>query len=237
MFVNEQYDIKIIDISIGEELEVLNICPTFEQREYEIEGKLSNLEAASETLEEVAKEIKEHCEATNFAGKTLNYLNTLSKVTGIDKTSDKSLRGAYFEYYVYKMLSILKDDKVVDEVIWNSKIGKYGLPTQAPGGKTGTPDIVFTVDDLHIVIELTTIKAKSLQFSAEGSSVPDHIRLYQQETGKDVVGVFCAPTIHERNTAAMKSTIAPYGIELHCITDKELVELLLTKDREKIKKM
>ena len=82
-----------------------------------------------------------------------------------------------------------------------------------------------------------TIKAKSLQFSAEGSSVPDHIRLYQQETGKDVVGVFCAPTIHERNTAAMKSTIAPYGIELHCITDKELVELLLTKDREKIKKM
>ena len=44
--------------------------------------------------------------------------------------------------------------------------GKYGLPTQAPGGKTGTPDIVFAVDDLHIVIELTTIKAKSLQFSA-----------------------------------------------------------------------
>ena len=100
IFVNEQYDIKIIDISTGEELEVLNICPTFEQREYEIEGKLSNLEAASETLEEVAKEIKEHCEATNFAGKTLNYLNTLSKFTGIDKTSDKSLRGAYFEYYV-----------------------------------------------------------------------------------------------------------------------------------------
>lgn len=87
MFVNEQYDIKIIDISTGEELEVLNICPTFEQREYEIEGKLSNLEVANETLEEVAKEIKEHCEATNFSGKTLNYLNTLSKVTGIDKTS------------------------------------------------------------------------------------------------------------------------------------------------------
>lgn len=32
----------------------------------------------------------------------------------------------------------------------------------------------------------------------------------------------------------MKSTIAPYGIELHCITDKELVELLLTRDRNKI---
>lgn len=33
----------------------------------------------------------------------------------------------------------------------------------------------------------------------------------------------------------MKSTIVPYGIELHCITDKELVELLLSKDKEKMK--
>ena len=49
------------------------------------------------------------------------------------------------------------------------------------------------------------------------------------------MGVFCAPTIHERNTAAMKSTIAPYGIELHCITDEELVELLLNGSRESIK--
>lgn len=237
MFVNEQYDVKIIDVSTGDELETLAICPTFEQREFEIEGRLNNAVVANETVEDVAKEIMEHCAATNFAGKTLNYLNTLSKVTGIDKTGDKSLRGAYFEYYVYKMLSILKAEKVVDEVIWNGKIGKYGLPTQAPRGKTGTPDMVFTIDDLHIVVELTTIKAKSLQFSAEGSSVPDHIRLYKQESGKDVVGVFCAPTIHERNTAVMKSTIAPYGIELHCITDKELIELLLTKDREKIKNL
>ena len=237
MFVNEQYDVKIIDVSTGDELETLAICPTFEQREFEIEGRLNNAVVANETVEDVAKEIMEHCAATNFAGKTLNYLNTLSKVTEIDKTGDKSLRGAYFEYYVYKMLSILKAEKVVDEVIWNGKIGKYGLPTQAPGGKTGTPDMVFTIDDLHIVVELTTIKAKSLQFSAEGSSVPDHIRLYKQESGKDVVGVFCAPTIHERNTAVMKSTIAPYGIELHCITDKELIELLLTKDREKIKNL
>lgn len=237
MFVNERYDVKIIDISTGDELETLDICPTFDQREYEIEGQLSNVVVASETLEDVAKEIIEHCEASNFAGKTLNYLNTLSKVTGIDKTKDKSLRGAYFEYYVYKMLNILKSEKVIDEVVWNGKLGKFGLPTQAPGGKTGTPDMVFVIDDLHIVVELTTIKPKALQFSAEGSSVPDHIRLYRQETGKDVVGVFCAPIIHERNTAIMQSAIAPFNIELHCITDKELVELLLTKDKEKIKNL
>lgn len=234
MFVNEQYDIKIIDVITGNERETLNICPSFEQREYEIEGKLINSTVENETLENVAKEIIEHCEAANFAGKTLNYLNTLSKVTGIDKTSDKSLRGAYFEYYVYKILSILKGEKIIDEVIWNGKIGKYGLPKQAPGGKTGTPDMVFIIGDLHIVVELTTIKAKSLQFSAEGSSVPDHIRLYKQDSGKNVVGIFCAPKIYERNTVVMQSTIAKYGIKLYCITDKELVSLLLLKDKGKI---
>lgn len=237
MFVNEFYDVKIIDISTGTELESIHICPTFEQRVFEIEQELDNVAAADETLEDVALEVLEHCAAGNFAGKTLNFINTLSKVTGIDKTGDKSLRGAYFEYYVYKMLCMLKTEKVIDEVIWNGKVGKYGLPTQAPGGKNGTPDMVFVIDDLHIVVELTTIKPKSLQFRTEGSSVPDHIRLYKQESGKEVVGVFCAPAIHERNTAAMKSTIAPYGIELHCMTDMEFVQLLLTRNREKIRKL
>lgn len=235
MFVNEQYEVKIIDTATGREVEMLNICPTFEQREYVIEGNVEAQSIPTETLEDIAKDIIEHCDATNFAGKTLNYLNTLSKITGVDKTNDKSLRGAYFEYHVFKMLNMLKEAKVVDEVIWNGKIGKYGLPVQAPGGKTGTPDIVFAIDDLHVVLELTTIKAKSLQFSAEGSSVPDHIRLYKQATGKNVTGVFCAPTIHERNTAAMQSTIAPYGIELHCITEKQLIEILLNNNRDDIK--
>ena len=31
------------------------------------------------------------------------------------------------------------------------------------------------------VLELTTIKGKSMQFQAECSSVPDHIKLYQEK--------------------------------------------------------
>lgn len=236
MFVHENYDVKIIDVFTGEEKESLCICPSFEKREFEIEEQSKSDSVSNETLKSLSKQIIEHCEATNFAGKTLNYLNTLSKVTGIDKINDKSLRGAYFELFVYKMLEILKDNGVIDDVVWNGKIGKYGLPVQAPGGKTGTPDIVFIIDDLHVVVELTTIKAKSLQFSAEASSVPDHIGLYSQGVTKEVVGIFCAPMIHERNTATMKAAIERYGIDLHCITDKELVELLLMDTREDIKR-
>ncbi|MBQ6895545.1 MAG: AlwI family type II restriction endonuclease [Clostridia bacterium] len=235
MFVNENYDIKIIDASTGEEKETVCIFPSFEKREFELQEQVKHARVSNESLDDLSKQIIEHCEATNFAGKTLNYLNTLSKITGIDRTNDKSLRGAYFEFFVYKMLKILKDKGIIDDVIWNGKVGKYGLPVQAPGGKTGTPDIVFVIDDLHVVVELTTIKAKALQFSAEASSVPDHIGLYSQGLGKNVVGIFCAPLIHQRNTAAMKATIARYEVDLHCLTCKDFVELLLNNTREELK--
>ena len=122
----------------------------------------------------------------------------------------------------------------MDDVIWNGRIGKYGLPVSAPGGKTGTPDLVFIIGDRHIVLELTTIRPKALQFSAEGSSVPDHIRLYRDNTDNNVMGIFCAPVIHERNEAAMLSTIATYGIKLKCITNEELVKILKESQREEL---
>ena len=151
------------------------------------------------------------------------YLHILERFTGINKTEDKSLRGAYYEYLFYQLLTALKENGVVDDVLWNGRIGKYGLPIQAPGGKTGTADMVFVIGETHYVLELTTIKSKSGQEKAELASVPDHIRLYKENINKKVVGIFCAPIIHERNTAVMQSIIGEYGIELLCITDRELL--------------
>lgn len=235
LFVNEEYVAKVIDCTTGDVVGEFKFKPTFENREFEINAKETKKPEVP-SINEIGQEIIEHCESKNFSEKVKNYLTTLSKVTGTDKLEDKSLRGSYLEYYFYQMLSALKDKNIIDEVIWNGKMGKYGLPKAAPGGKTGIADMVFRIDDKDFVLELTTIKPKSLQFSAEGSSVPDHIKLYQEEMKRDVIGIFCAPIIHARNSAAMKSTIAPYGIELHCMTDKELVQLLVEEDRENIKK-
>ena len=102
-------------------------------------------------------------------------------------------------------------------------------------GKTGTPDIIFIINDEFFILELTTIKAKSAQFSAEGSSVPDHIKLFAEEHSEAIVnGIYTAPTIHDRNTSAMKAILDPLGINLKCIEDRELVDLLLSKDRNLI---
>lgn len=238
MFVNEEYSLKIISVESGEIIETISIIPTFDKRKFEIHCNDNDIvKEAKDTVESLAAEIVEHCESSSFAGKTLNYLNTLKKATGIDKISDKSLRGAFLEFYFFKLLNLLKNQKLIDEVIWNGKIGKYGLPRQAPGGVAGTPDMVFVIDDKNYVLELTTIRPKALQFSAEGSSVPDHVRLYKQTTGKEVMGIYCAPVIHERNTAAMQSTIAAYGIKLKCITEKEILEIFKKKKKDEIKKL
>ena len=240
MFPEEEYEVRLTDLGTGAAVGSRVVRPDDACREFEL-GSGSAAAPAPETPESLADEILEHCDAKMFAGKTLSYLNTLAKVTGRDRTEDKSLRGAYLEYLMYRLLLLLKDAGVVDEVHWNGSVGKYGLPAQAPGGKTGTPDLIFVMDDVHMVLELTTIKPKSLQFSAEGSSVPDHIHLYQESSaykssgGKQVAGIFAAPVIHARNTAAMQSTIAPYGIPLHCMEMRELLDLLLTGDRNAIR--
>ena len=165
----------------------------------------------------------------------MEYLKILANITGDDKTRNSSLRGAFLESYFYEMLTILKNENIIDDVIWNGKKGDYGLPVQAPGGKTGTPDICFIIENNHYVLELTTIKPKSTQFSAEGSSVPDHIRLYKEENkGKEVIGIFSAPIIHERNVHSMQSTANSNGIVLISLAIDKLLEILLTKDRIKI---
>ena len=115
---------------------------------------------------------------------------------------------------------------IIDEVIWNGKIGKYNLPTSAPGGKTGTSDIIFTIGNTDYVLELTTIKSKSMQFSAECSSVPDHIRLYSKTTNNKVIGIFVAPIIHERNTNTMKSVLSQKNIDIICLSDKDFLDIL-----------
>ncbi len=105
------------------------------------------------------------------------------------------------------------------------------MPVPALGGKTGTPDIVFKIEDTTYILELTTIKSKSQQFSAELASVPDHIRLFE---GNNVIGIFAAPIIHERNTNAMNSILSSYNKKLNCITDVELLKILLSQDRNTI---
>lgn len=229
MFLNEEYQIGLVDATTGEQLSMHKYVPTKENKGFNISSSIKKV-SAKKTIEQLVTMILEHSACTSFTGEMLNYLQILERLIGVNKTDDKSLRGAYYEYLFYQLLSALKEKGYIDDVVWNGKVGKYGLPKQAPGGKTGTADMVFIIGDTHYVLELTTIKSKSGQEKAEMASVPDHVRLYKDSTVEKVVGIFCAPIIHERNTAVMQSVIGEHGIELLCLTDAELLDKLIKRD-------
>ena len=233
MFIGEEYKIQCIDKQSGDILDSKFLIPHLNQDKYIIDIN-TDKSIQENTLEDIAKEILEHSESKAFSSKMMNYLSILCKIDGKDRTSHANLRGGYYEYLFYELLSTLMNDGVIDEVIWNGKVGEYGLPTSAPGGKHGIYDMVFRIDDIDFVLELTTIKPKSAQFSVEGSSVPDHIKIYSENSSNNVVGIFCAPQIHDRNMRVMQSSLNDYNIRLNGVTDSDFINLLLTKDRKQI---
>lgn len=237
MFVNEEYDIKVVDLTNGQYINNISIEPLLGLREFSVVGSDDTKSQQDESIDDIIAEIKEHCVSQNFSNKTMNYLRAIAAVTGVDRTQDSQLRGAYLEYYFYKLLSRLKDNYLVDDVIWNGKLDKrYKFPRSAPGGKTGTPDIVFVIDDVHFVLELTTIKAKSLQFSAEGASVPDHVKIYNDSNKYECIGIFSAPIIHPRTSASIVFTSSNNGVETKCIEVEPLLKILRQDNKEDIKK-
>lgn len=232
VFDNVEYRVICSSCETGKTIFSKEFIFNYKQKSIELSNnKITDNHQIEPTVEELAKRIIEHSTSQNFDSIMLKKLQALNKCFKIDKLQDKNLRGAHYEYLFFKLLSILKSKNVIDDVFWNGKIGKFGLPVPAPGGKTGTPDIIFKIDDITFILELTTIKSKSQQFSAELVSVPDHIRLFDED---NVIGVFAAPIIHERNTNAMNSVLSLYNKKLNCITDVELLDILLSQERKVI---
>lgn len=170
-------------------------------------------------IDDIKKEIIEHIESKDFSPDYLKYISIISAIAKKDLCKSKNLRGSRLEFLFYKYFEKMENDGVIDEIIWNGKIGHYGIPSPSPGGPNGSPDILLFVDDLIIVVELTTIKSKSMQWSAEGASVPDHIRLIEENyPNKKIFAIYLAPLIHEeRVTKGMLSRLNGYESKLHCI--------------------
>lgn len=233
MFVNEVYEVIMIDPLNGEQLHRRTIRPDFLVRDFSIDAEIEY--TPKNGLISIQTRIIEHSESKTFDNEYLTYLNVLQTITGKDYKNNKNLRGGYYEFLFFKLLEELRKRNVIDEVYWNGSLGEFGLPRPAPGGKTGTPDIVFKINGVNFILEVTTIKGKSSQFQAEASSVPDHIKLFAQENPSEVIyGVYSAPIIHSRNTSVMKAVLAPNNITLHCLEDQSLVKLLAGQNRDEI---
>lgn len=234
VFLNEKYTINLYSLTSVEVLEKIDFIAHNKQDQLIISHLGGQQSPVPDTVDFYVRLIQEHCNAKNFSDENLLKLKVIADVFKQDKTNDKQLRGAYLEYYFFKLLVRLEHDGIVDSVIWNGRTGQYGLPVQAPGGTIGTPDIIFKIGDVDFVLELTTIKPKQLQWSAEGASVPDHVIQYAKKTSRKVLGVFSAPVMHSRVVTGMQAAIAQHGLKISCLTIDDLLNIFKELDREKI---
>lgn len=175
----------------------------------------------------IEKEIIEHIDSSDFSTYYLNYISIISEILDKNLRRSKNLRGSRLEYLFFRYFEKLQDNEIIDEVIWNGKIGRYGIPSPSPGGPTGSPDILLFIDEMIIVVELTTIKSKSQQWSSEGASVPDHIRLIEENyRNKKIYALYLAPIIHEeRVTKGMISRLRDYESKLYCMQISEFLKI------------
>lgn len=233
MFLDNDYTILAIDPTTG-----VNLTEYTLQYDYNINCYEVNVDTTVEnkySYNNLISTIYEHSESKTFDSKYSSYLTVLEKIEGKDYLNNKSLRGAYYEYLFFQLLNLLSLENILDDVHWNGSLTKYALPSAAPGGKYGNPDLIFHVDNTIFVLELTTIKSKSGQEKAEASSVPDHIKNIKKENPtKNVVGIYVAPLIHERVTNLMNGAMGDIDIKLNTLTEKEFLEIIKTKDRNRI---
>jgi hypothetical protein len=211
-----KYEISIFNKRNGDVIEKMNYI--FGSGNLVID-KISDENINPKDQLHIKNEILEHINSKDFSRSYSPYLNIVSKFTKKDLINSKSLRGSRLEYLFYQYFKIWEERNIIDEVIWNGKVGNYGIPSQAPGGPTGDPDLIIFVDNNLIVIELTTIRPKAQQWTAEGASVPDHIRLIEDKyPDYNIFAFYLAPIIHdERVTKAMLSRLKEYQSKLHCI--------------------
>jgi hypothetical protein len=234
LFYDEEYILKIISPEDGSYLFKENFKPSFDYTNLVINID-DDYQPPVLDYDELRKRIIELGESNSFDQKTLDYLKILEGIDGKKRTSNIQMKGGFYEYYFYKLLEILKTNGIVDEVVWNGRLGDYNLPRHAPGGKKGIPDMIFEINGIVFILEVTTIKARAKQFSAEGASVPDHIRNYvQRERVDNCLGIFCAPKIFQRNSASLRNTVREYGQEIISIKDKDILSIFDTFDRNKV---
>ena len=156
------------------------------------------------------------------------HLAFVKKITG-KSFNTAVLRGGRLEYLFYKLLTILKDQGQIDDVVWNGTISNLGIPQPAPGGKEGNPDIYFYVGNRAYVLELTTIRANAQQWAAEGASVHDHIMNFSRKTnftGCKIIGLFAAPIIGNRVETMFSHISSKEGIPHIPLSIEKLLQVL-----------
>lgn len=228
VFPGETHKIKVIELKTGNEIVAENKGFDFDNRKLSIDIPETNKKKINASF--YVDKIKELAKSRTFDKDYLKHLEIIGRHVGKELLDDKNrawLRGGRLEFLFYRLLETVQSYGKITDIKWNGTVDDFGIARPAPGLRQGLPDISFKCRDRYFLLELTTIASPSAQWSAEGSSVPYHIRNYVEHTGiKDVIGVFSAPLYHQKVDDALKNTLIPYKYTIICIPIVEFADLL-----------
>ena len=168
----------------------------------------------------------------------LQKLEIYKALTGVDAKNNR-LKGGRLEQLTSHLFENMTADGLIDGFKWYGKVDANDLPSPAPGGKEGNPDLVFEFEDYAAVIELTTIKGTAAQWSSsEAASVPDHIFKYRHSNPKSkIMGFFVAPSIHSRIFSTFKAQASIIKTPIICLKIEEFAMLALDSRDDLRKKL
>lgn len=233
LFKNEVYQFEFYSFDDARKIAEEKVKITQEEIIFDI--PVSSKFKVTWDVKSIIKKIEGLITSRDYDPEYKRHIDIVKKITGKNNFNPALLRGGRLEYLFYRLLNVLKEQGEIDDVVWNGKLNEFGLAYPAPGGKEGYPDIYFFVDKTLYVLELTTIRANAMQWSAEGASVHDHITNQLEKVGDkyEVVGLFSAPSISPRVEGMFKHISAKEKVPHLPVSIGDLIKYL-TSGRKSI---
>ncbi len=230
-FINEKYKISIYNLLSSTKIYTSIISFSRLKKDENISFK-KVLKNEVQTVQSLSEKINQMflSDYDGFDSDFYVRLITLRNVLGKNYFHNV-YRGGRLENLFFELLSIAKQNKLIDEVFWYGKITEYGLALPAPGGKNGNPDIIFEIDNFQFVLELTTWFGNRSQWAgSEASSVPDHIVKFKETNPhKNTIGIFSAPSLHEQLRKNLKNNAKEEKVGMVFISCSDLADLFKKK--------
>ena len=181
--------------------------------------------------EDIVKFIKELI-TKKFDDELKEQLTLIKSMYPDSKLNEKQIRGGRLEHLIWLYLQKLRIENIIDAAIWSGKVGDYGLAYPS----SGNPDILVYIDNIVIVLEVTIIPDIRMQWSAEGASVPDHVKTFAlQNHEKKVIGLFVAPSIYHQLKKNLDAQAKIDRLPILSITMEEFLFFLSMPSRTEFK--
>ncbi len=196
LYDNMKYEAKALSPKDGKSLHSSSIVVHPGVKQVKKQMKKAPLRK-KDTIKELTRKVHQ-LQSKGLDDEIRERIDMRARIEGkqIAKKQLKLVRGGRFEELIYRLLNLFRN-RIFDDVVWNGKIGDWGLPfpAQKVSKETGKklPDILAFQNAYVYVVEATLLRGRAQWEKPEAVSVPEHVEnMISEHKNKEVVGIFVA---------------------------------------------